>query len=252
VLVTRPAGQAEGLCEAITAAGGRPVRFPALELREARDPEGLREVFRDLSRFSLAVFVSANAVDYALPWFRAAGGVPAGMHLAAVGKATARALTGRLAVPDLVPETGFDSEALLGLAELHEVTGKAILILRGEGGRALLGDTLRQRGAEVVYAEVYRRALPEGDASGLLRQWERVQVVTATSQELLENLLRMFGAGGREALMARPVLVISSRLAAFARELGFREVLQAPEASDEGLVVALDRYVRERCESGLR
>jgi len=244
VLITRPVEQADGLCQAVRAAGGRALLFPAMEIREGGDRERLRETFHGLAAFHLSIFVSANAVRFSLPWFRAAGGVPPGMRLAAVGKATARALEQQLAAPDLVPAAGFDSEALLALPELQRVAGQAILILRGEGGRPLLGDTLVQRGAAVVYAEVYQRACPAADATPLLDGWDNVQVVTATSEELLENLIRLFGTHGRAALLGKPLLVISPRLADHAREKGFREVLQTRDPSDEAVLAALVEYVR--------
>ena len=245
VLITRPVEQADGLYRAVQSAGGHPLLFPALEIRGGGDPERLGELFDRLAEFSFGIFVSANAVRFSLPWFRAAGGVPSGMRLAAVGKATARALERQLAVPDLLPEAGFDSEALLALPELQQVAGQAILILRGEGGRSLLGDTLIERGATVVYAELYQRGCPAVDATPLLESWDGVQVVTATSEELLENLLRLFGTRGRAALLSKPLLVISPRLAAHARERGFREVFQSRDPSDEAVLAALEGYVQQ-------
>jgi uroporphyrinogen-III synthase len=37
IVVTRPAGQAEGLCALIRDAGGEPLEIPALEIRDLAD-----------------------------------------------------------------------------------------------------------------------------------------------------------------------------------------------------------------------
>jgi uroporphyrinogen-III synthase len=239
VLVTRPAHQAAGLCRLIREAGGRALAFPALEIAPGGDPERLRRIFAQLGRYRLAIFVSANAVQHAEPWIRGAGGLPPGLRLAAVGRATARALGQRLRAPEVVPAAGFDSESLLACPQLQQLAGQAVLILRGAGGRPLLGDELRRRGAEVDYAEVYRRLCPDSDPAPLLAQWDRVQLVIATSRDLLDNLIRLFGPRGGAALRARPLLVVSQRLAEYARAQGFDQVLQAREASDEALLQAM-------------
>ena len=71
---------------------------------------------------------------------------------AAVGESTAAALSQAGAAAVLWPVDGASSEALLALPELDEtaVVGATILIVRGEGGRQLLGDTLSKRGARVT------------------------------------------------------------------------------------------------------
>jgi uroporphyrinogen-III synthase len=163
-------------------------------------------------------------------------------QLAAVGRATATAMEQAGLAPDLVPDSGFDSESLLALPALQRAGGKRVLIVRGEGGRALLGETLTQRGAEVVYAEVYRRAAPDTDARALLSDWRQsLGFVTATSDEVLVNLLAMVPMSAHRWLRALPLAVLSERNATKAMELGFRVVAVASEPSDAGLCEALCR-----------
>ena len=48
VLITRPAGQADRLHGLVAAAGGRPVRLPAIEIHDTLDLQRLRQVLMQL------------------------------------------------------------------------------------------------------------------------------------------------------------------------------------------------------------
>ncbi|MGB5835038.1 MAG: uroporphyrinogen-III synthase [Thiohalocapsa sp.] len=247
VLVTRPAAQARGLCDLIEAVGGRPVAFPTVEILPAREPDAARRLLS--APRDLVVFISRNAVSYALALLDdhavlvgTSGTAEPVPQLAAVGRATATAMEQAGLAPDLVPSSGYDSESLLALPALARVGGKRVLIVRGEGGRALLGETLAQRGAEVVYAEVYRRAVPVTDSAALIPDWEQsLGFITATSDEVLLNLLAMVPTPAHRWLRGLPLAVLGERNAATAMRLGFRVVAVADEASDAGLCDALCR-----------
>jgi len=235
VLVTRPAHQADALCALIEARGGRAIRFPALEIREPRDPATAAALLGAADTFDVLLFVSANAVEYAMPGLPAR---PRGV-IGAVGEATARALQAHGLEPTILPAGRSDSEGLLSAPALEDVRGRRVLIVRGEGGRPLLGDQLAARGAEVRYAEVYRRALPALDAGPLVARWrDEVQVVVVTSREVLDNLVALIGPTGLERLRETALVVVSERLASHARTLGIGRVYVAAGASDEALVRA--------------
>jgi uroporphyrinogen-III synthase len=242
VLVTRPAGQAETLCRLIEEAGGRAIALPAAAIFPVVDQEPARALLA--APWDLMIFVSRNAVEQALPLLHS-GRLPDGCTIAAVGQATARALAAAGREPDLVPGGRFDSEALLAMDALEDVLGFRVLIVRGVGGRATLGETLTERGARVAYAEVYRRVRPQIDPAPLLAQWDRdIQVTTATSDDILQNLLELFTPNGREALVATPLVVVSERTAELARSLGFARIEVAERARDEDILAALCRAAR--------
>jgi uroporphyrinogen-III synthase len=223
----------------IEQSGGRAIPFPTIEILPPTHPEPARGLLAE--PWDLLIFVSRNAVEQALPLLPARR-LPAGSVLAAVGAATAKALAEAGRPPDLMPSEGYDSESLLALPPLADMRGRRVLIVRGDGGRPLLGDTLAARGAKVAYAEVYRRALPRADAASLLIRWDAdVQLVTATSGEVLDNLCTLLGEEGRERLLATPLAVVSERTAAAARALGFPRVEIAERATDEDLLAALCR-----------
>lgn len=245
VLVTRPAHQAEALCRLIEAAGGRPIQFPALEILDVDDTGPLLALIDRLDAFDIAIFISPNAVNKALNLIRGRRPLPPTLRLAAVGKGSAKALTANGLKPDIYPASRFDSEALLELPAMQDVSGKKIAIFRGDGGRELIAETLRNRGAEVEYAECYRRAAPKGDIGSLLKRWARgeVNIVTVTSTETLRNLFDMVGQLGRQWLQKAPVVVVSVRAAELARELGCKvEPIVASQASDEAILQAIESW----------
>ena len=242
VLVTRPAHQADGLCALLEGEGARCVRFPVLEIVDPEDPQAAGEIVERLAEFDIAVFISPNAVNKAMNRIRAAGPLPEHLRLAAVGRGSAKELKRFGLSADIAPRQRFNSEALLELPEMQDVAGKRIVIFRGDGGRELLAETLKERGAEVEYAEVYRRAKPKADVGALMRHWARgdIDVITVTSNEGLHNLFDMVGQLGRQWLRKTPLIVVSERQAELAQELGFQaRTLVAESAADEGLLQAV-------------
>jgi uroporphyrinogen-III synthase len=242
VLVTRPAHQAETLVQKIEAAGGETVRLPTIEIAAPASTAALHAVLDRLPEFAIAIFISPNAVRQFLPLVRARGGVPSGLRLAAVGQGTLHTLHEEGFDKVLAPLERFDSEALLELLPPAVVAGKEILIVRGEGGRKKLGESLNARGARVAYAECYRRVPPrQPDATSLarLRRGE-IDILVITSIEGARNLCALVGESARAQLLATPVVVVSERLAQACRELGFRaELCVATQASDAAIMAAL-------------
>jgi uroporphyrinogen-III synthase len=230
ILVTRPREQAAQLARLIERAGGRVHLLPAIEIEDLPAPEALGR----LHGFDLAVFVSPTAAAKVMERLKA---WPSAVRAAAVGAGTRRELERRGVTQVLAPTQGADSEALLALPELKQVAGKRVVIFRGEEGRALLGDTLRERGASVEYAACYRRARPRHSGAG---QPEGIDAVTLSSAQGLANLLEMLGA---DFLRARPLFVPHPRVAEAARAHGVREVITAG-TSDEEMLDALMAYFR--------
>ncbi len=243
VLVTRPAHQAGPLCELIAQAGGKAVAYPVLAIAGPQSPHAVRDTVKRLGHYHIAIFVSPNAVAYGLDFMQESGPLPAGLILACVGKGSADKLQAHLGrPPDVVPQGRFDSETLLAHPALQGVKDTRILIVRGDGGREMLAQTLRRRGAQVDYLEVYRRTLPEP-----VPPWPQpIDIITLTSSEGLKNLYRMAGAEHRQQLLSLPLVVVSQRTAALARELGFRQaVTVADNASDQALLEAVARNIHD-------
>lgn len=245
VVVTRPLAQCGPLAEAIRAAGGEPLIFPLLAIGPASDPAPLAEAARDLVRADFAIFVSPNAVEHSLPVLLAEQSWPAALCPVAIGHGTVRALAAHGIGGCLVPSGRFDSEAVLDLPALAEpaVCGATVLLFRGDGGRELLADTLRARGATVRAVPCYSRSGPPGDVALLEDAWQkgRLDAITLSSSEGLRYLWAQLSDAGRTWLAGTPLFVPHERIAAGALALGLRRVILTPPA-DDGLLAGLQAY----------
>lgn len=240
ILVTRPAHQAENLCRLIERCGGVAVRFPALRIEAVQDCNKIQNLLSKPKAFQWLIFMSANAVNFALKAIDGKIALFEQAKIAAIGKATAQALAESGIPPDVVPGEGFTSETLA--AELGPLVrkGQRALIVRGQNGRTALAETLQAHGVTVDYADVYRRLPPRTDPAPVaaLLAANRLRFITVTSGEALENLVRLLPETSSPALLAVPLITVSARIKAMAARLGFSRITVA-EPGDSALVAAI-------------
>ncbi|QIB65253.1 uroporphyrinogen-III synthase [Kineobactrum salinum] len=245
VLVTRPAGQGDSLCQAI-AGRGRPVhQLPLLELQPlpALSAQERARVLA-LDEFQHIIFISANAVRFGMAviedhWPQ----LPVGLHWYAVGDGTARALAGH-GVSAEVPGLEMSSEGLLQLPGLSRVEGHRVLLVKGEGGRGLLAGELARRGAQVETLACYRRCAPRyagGEFVAALQRWQ-IGIILISSGEGLENMLALLDPAETSKLQSVTLLLPSARVAETAAAAGFRHRIVADNASDEAMLRALEQW----------
>ncbi|MCC6193887.1 MAG: uroporphyrinogen-III synthase [Burkholderiales bacterium] len=241
VLVTRPARQAAGLVAQLAALGARPIVFPAIVILPPSDPATLARAHAALATYDAAIFVSANAAEYGAP-----GAWPAQVTAIATGPGSAAALVAVGVANVRIPDTTFDSDGLLALPELRQVQGKRIAIFRGVGGRDHLRQALCARGAHVDYVDCYRRARPESGAGGLAEALRagRVQALTLTSSEGLDNLCAVLPDDAGAMMRRLPAFAPHPRIAAHARALGFTAI-ETP-SGDAGLLAGLLEWSASR------
>jgi uroporphyrinogen-III synthase len=170
VLVTRPAAQAHAWVDQLRARGFDAVALPLIGIEPAADAEPVRQAWRELAAHRLVAFVSPNAAEH---FFRQRpDGVdwPVQTLAGSPGPGTTKALLALGVPPDRIVEPvadspQFDSEALWARLSAHDWTGRSALVVRGDGGREWLAQTLRQHGASVALLGAYRRAAPRFDAA---------------------------------------------------------------------------------------
>jgi uroporphyrinogen-III synthase len=239
VLVTRPAHQAENLCRLIEGREGVTVRFPTLAIEALDDSSAIQNELAHLDRYQWLIFISANAVtmhSYYSDGVKMDKFKPA--RIAAIGKATAEALVLAGLQVDLVPESGYNSEALLAMPQMQQMNGQNCLIVRGEGGREELATMLRSRGAYVKYLDVYKRIIPDIDSApvSLLLAQDKLDCITVTSGEALQNLLIMLEEKHHQRLFEVPLAVVSNRIRQIAAGIGFKRIAVTNSPSDAAIL----------------
>lgn len=279
IAVTRPRDQAAQLAQRIEQVGGTPLLFPLLDIAAVQDIKALHEQISRLGKVDLAIFISPNAVRYGIAAIRATGvlshlpnqllppwrgkvgmGVePCGIEtsttslalplqeggelkIATVGQGSAKALR-ELGITNVIaPTERFDSEGLLALPELQNVAGWRVMIFRGDGGRELLGDTFKARGATVEYVTCYQRSKPHLDVQLLLKA--KPDAISVSSSEALGYLWQTLDSNARAALRGTSLFVPHERIAVLAREQGWQHV-HLTGSGDDGLVSALMAWSSE-------
>lgn len=233
VLITRPRHQAQPLYDAIKNHGGKPVLFPTIEIIPPSDPDLCKQQLLNATDYEDLIFISPNAVSYAI-----ADIAIAHQRIFAIGSATAKKLEQHHIPHYLSTGENADSENLLASPLLGDMQGRRILIIRGNGGRALLGDTLINRGALIDYTEVYQRRCPDVDATSLLEKWPQViDVVIVTSNAITDNLLHL--CSNDPLVVQSPLVVISQRMLKHAQKFGFQQVYLARGVAESELLRVL-------------
>jgi uroporphyrinogen-III synthase len=243
ILITRPKHQADHLCELVSNAGGKNILFPTIAIQPVLNSEKISNCFNKISEYSVVIFVSRNAVKVVFEHYINKSDLPEQTQLLAIGTGTAAALSDLNMADVLHGGVQADSESLLELPELQNefVQNKRILIVRGVGGRELLADGLKARGAMVDYAEVYARCLPEYENKECHEIWQQTKpdAIIVSSNEGLENLLKLTLEEDKKTLFNTPLVVMSTRNAELAKKMGFIvNIVIAERKSDEGLVSA--------------
>jgi uroporphyrinogen-III synthase len=243
VLVTRPASQAEEICPSLEALGCEVIRQPMLRIDPVAETPRIKSQFMDIDLFDIVIAISRNAAEMGLMYLDQYWPQwPLGIDWIAIGPVTADVMA-KQGLEVKMPLSQFDSEGALQMPELEDVAGKKVLIWRGVGGRETLASTLRERGAEVIYAELYQRLVPEYPET----QWQ---------QALIQSPLLLVSSGqGLEAVAAqqpriaesvRGIIAPSSRVAEMAKSLGFSDIQIADSAQDVDMLVAVKYWIATR------
>lgn len=263
VVVTRARHQAGPLAAALSGAGARVVELPVIDVTGPEDGgAGLRRSAAGVAGYRWVAFTSANAVRRFLPLLRDARSL-AGVGVAVVGEATARALADHGLVPDLVAEPSTAEGLVSAFPDPPRWTGSAVgargarpsgatgsppdpvepgarvLFPRAAEGRETLPVGLRARGWEVDEVIAYRTVIVEPPLDAVADDVARADAITFTSPSTVRSYLSLRTRGGRSLPVPPVVACIGPVTAAAARTAGLEVAVEAGTPSVEGLVGAL-------------
>lgn len=231
VLVTRPAAQAAEWVAQLAAAGIEAEALPLIGIGAAADAGAVAAAWQALARQALVVFVSPNAVEQFFAAHPAGMVWPAQVRAGSPGPGTSAALRARGVPPAAIVEPAadaaqFDSESLWAELAAADWRGAAVTIVRGDGGRDWLAETLRAHGATVAFVSAYQRVAPVLDAAATMRLRHALAEPARhlwffSSSEAVGHLATLDPAMHRRTATA---LATHPRIAATARDAGFAQV----------------------------
>jgi uroporphyrinogen-III synthase len=195
----------------------------------------------------IIIFVSVAAVTYANSCYPIKSWQA--KHFIAVGEATQLALQScvdqgtRIYCPKI-----HNSEGVLALPLLEKVEGKNIVIVRGDGGREHLKNTLENKQAKVTYIESYQKIWRTLNKN-IVKKWQEQQIncIVITSNALLESVVHLIDSvshtdSPNSTLSLKNSclwIVASKRIADNAKQLGLTKVINANGASDQAIIASL-------------
>jgi uroporphyrinogen III methyltransferase/synthase len=183
VAVTRARAQASELARSLQQLGAEVVQAPAIRIQSIAGPP------LDPSGYDLLCVTSANAATELFARLAAGGRdarALAGVRVASIGPGTSSALEAHGIKADVTAERSVGEglvEALAGVAISRA------LIARARGGREVLPEALRQRGAQVDVLDLYE-TVGEPLSAEELAAVREADYVTFTSSSTVRNLLQ--------------------------------------------------------------
>jgi uroporphyrinogen III methyltransferase / synthase len=245
ILITRSPDQAPEFAELLREQGAEVVQVPLIRFGPPDSWEVADGALDRLSRFSMILFTSANAVEFFLGRLAERGHDTRSLErlrLAAIGPGTARALEDRHLRPGPIPDR-FVAEGLLALLEGESLEGKEILIPRAQEARELLVEELEKRGARVTVAPVYRTARADENRDELISALRRgLDMATFTASSTVRHFMDLLGPDAPGLTRGIRIACIGRITAETARALGLVPDVIPEKSTVLDLTSAIVRY----------
>ncbi|MFG1697004.1 uroporphyrinogen-III synthase [Nonomuraea sp. NPDC049309] len=257
VLVPRTKEQSRSLSEQLVAYGAVPEEVPTISVEPPRTPQQMDRAIKGLvtGRYEWVAFTSANAVKAVREKFEEYGldaRAFAGLKVAAVGEATAKALIEFGVKPDLLPSGEQSSEGLVAEWPPYDSMLDPInrvLLPRADISTDTLVAGLTELGWECDDVTAYRtvRAAPPPAPIREAIKGGGFDAVLFTSSSTVRNLVGIAGKPHNVTVIA----VIGPQTAKTAEEFGLRVDVMADKPSATALAAALAEFGAKQRQAAL-
>jgi|GEM_PF-162432 len=242
VLITRPKAKAQQLALLLDQQG---IANTSQTLFDYQSNNSADSIAIALQHADILIFVSVAAVEFTHASYPLHNNLS--QTIFAVGNATKQALQA-LGITNTItpPPEQEHSEGLLKLLQLAKVTGKEVVIFRGNGGREHIANSLILRGANVSYVESYQRVW-RTLAINIAEQWRAQQIncIVVTSNDILVTLVKYLAHVTNNTENTDNIgnywqsqclwIVVSDRIEKNAKALGLTQVINTHSASSKVL-----------------
>jgi uroporphyrinogen III methyltransferase/synthase len=253
IVVTRSREQAGELIDMLEDRGAEAIPAPAIGIAPPQDIATLDRACAEAGSYQWIVFTSANGVDHFMARLLTNGDIRdlKGVRLCTVGPSTASRLARYGIKVDLTPEEYRAEAVVQALQERGDLTGTRILLPRADIARELLGDELREAGADVFEVAAYR-TVPASDRDGehdIYRMLldRQIDAITFTSASSVKNFVNLFGREQVVDLLRTTIVAsIGPVTAEAAEQLDISTTVMPERYTIPDLVDALVEYFSKR------
>jgi uroporphyrinogen III methyltransferase / synthase len=234
VLVTRTSEGNAVERKKLEALGATVVELPAIELGPPSDAEPLEKAIEEISSFDWIVFTSASGVEAFFQRVKRLDSIRA--KFACVGPQTSRALEARGFSASFVPEEFLTKKLGIELTKKFDMRDKKVIMARSENANPEICMILREAGAIVVEAPVYRTIPSRQHAhSGML---DEITDITLASPSAVDGLISNFSSDEINSRKIR-VYCIGPVTTERAIHCGLRVTGTAKEHTIDGLIMVV-------------
>ena len=247
VLVTRPDLAGQQLVEMLTQQGIFAIHQPLFRIESGRELPMLPHLLANLKAGDYLFAVSKNAVDFAHQTLQETGfSWRSDLVYFAVGQGTANHFSSKIEQSVRYPIQSENSEGVLDLPEMQDLTDKQIVILRAETGRELFAEQCVERGATIQKVECYQRIKLDDNLPEKISVAKRVGIdsIIVTSGEILSSLVEVTSEEDRLWLFDCSLIVNSQRIALQAEKLGWlpSKILLSAKSDNANLLQTVLKY----------